>query len=69
MFYLIKFMRIFKGLRFYSRNAIMSFIKNYQLNIIQKMIVEDPEAANSTLEDLTKNEMILFISFLIRMIE
>ena len=48
---------------------MMRSIKKFQISLIQKMIINDPELANSDLEDMTKNKYILFISFIIRIIE
>jgi len=47
----------------------MNFVKQHQMASIQRMIENDPEKANNNLEDLTKNETILLISFLVKLLE
>ena len=47
----------------------MHNVKLYQMNLIEDMIKNDPKRANNTIEDITKNETILFISFLVKLFE
>jgi hypothetical protein len=47
----------------------MNFVKQHQMASIQRMIENDPEKGNNNLEDLTKNETILLISFLVKLLE
>jgi len=69
LFYLLKFQRLFRGMKVYSRSAVMRSFKERQMVKISETIANDPKAANDKTLDRTKNEQVLFISFFVRLLE
>lgn len=56
LFYLLKFQRLFRGMKVYSRSSVMKFFKNRQMVSIRNTIANDPKAAGDKSLDRTKNE-------------
>jgi hypothetical protein len=69
LFYLIKFARFSIATKSYSKQKVMLWVKQKQMEYIHDIIDNDPIKANDNLNDITKNDYIMFISFTVKLIE
>ena len=66
LFYLIKIIRIGKGLVIFTTQNIMSVFKNYYLKKVKNIIKNDPARANNMLEDNNNITTLLMIYYAVQ---
>ena len=69
LFYILKFLRFIPGIKNYDRRHIKKYIKSVQMGYIHNIIKNDKKKANEKLIDITKNEILLFIMFTVKLWE
>ena len=62
-------MRISAAANVYSKKKIMQWVKNKQMAYIRNIIANQPILANATEMNVTKNDYLMFISFVVKLIE
>lgn len=70
MFYLIKIMRLYKGIQFMDVSAMVAYLGNYNTKVrLQNMINNDPVKANDTSKDNTFISYVLIGKYCLRVIK